>query len=289
MTEAASPSPAPSHAEQLAELRAAFEEEGIDVEVLETLEIEVQVLTTPPGLLGRLRAKVSALVTEQWSHVQCEFDESGEAIELISRQVRDDQELSPAQRDRVREQVLDLMRAVPAGLFAVVNAALPIPATGLLTPFILRKAGLLPSRWREAHMLHKLQTQADELRSAGKQASADRIDALRTSIEKGAGHREQAEQQAELLSHWDINRNGQWDEDELAAYQTELLRLRQHLVEDAAENDWYFKSDGLVFGPLRISEFLDRGLELKEELLVCFAGRSGWVDLHDLAANTSEN
>ncbi len=288
MTEAASPSQAPSHAEQLAELRASFEEEGIDVEVLETLEIEVQVLTTPPSLLGRLRAKVAALVTEQWSHVQCELDESDEAIELISRQVRDDQELSPAERDRVREQVLDVMRAVPAGLFAVVNTALPIPATGLLTPFILRKAGLLPSRWREAHMLHKLQTQADELRAGGKEASANRIDALRTSIENGASNREQAERQAELLSHWDVNRNGRWDDDEVAAYQAELLRLHQHLVEDAAENDWYFKSDGLVFGPLRMSEFLDRALELEEELLVCFAGKSGWVELHDLAGDARE-
>ena len=53
-----------------------------------------------------------------------------------------------------KSQLSNLFRLVPAGLIAAANAVLPIPGTSMLTPMLLKKAKLLPSRWREAHMLN---------------------------------------------------------------------------------------------------------------------------------------
>ena len=43
-----------------------------------------------------------------------------------------------------------------AGILAAANSTFPVPGTGLLTPWLLQRLGLMPSRWREAHLLLQL-------------------------------------------------------------------------------------------------------------------------------------
>ena len=111
----------------------------------------------------------------------------------------------------MRSQMLDLLKVVPAGLIAATNSVLPVPGTSMLTPWLLVKLGLMPSRWREAHVLSQLQQESKRLRDQGFVDAAADIDALRHSIEDEADRREVAEREASLLTHWDANQNGVWD------------------------------------------------------------------------------
>ena len=43
-----------------------------------------------------------------------------------------------------------------------------------------------------------------------------------------------------------------------------------------------------TWGPVRLSELLTEADELDEDFLVCYRGRSGWVDLQDLKSGQSQ-
>ena len=133
-----------------------LEARGVQVDALLALQQELDVIETPPSLLGRVTQRVRRVASTQWKHVIGELQESQEVFGLLTRRVQKQQELTPAERDAIRCQILDLLRVVPAGLIAFANTALPVPGTGLLTPWLLARLGLMPSRWREAHLLARL-------------------------------------------------------------------------------------------------------------------------------------
>ena len=112
---------------------------------------------------------------------------------------------------------LEALGVEVAGVLAAANMALPIPGAILLTPLLLSKMGLMPSRWRDAYVLEKLRKKAASLRSAGHGAQADELDALRAEVEAEAEQREEVAANTNLLTEWDANDNGAWDDDEKAA------------------------------------------------------------------------
>ena len=188
--------------------------------------------------------------------------------------------LSPAEREEVRAQLLDVVRIVPAGLVAFANYALPVPGTSVFTPWLLARMGLMPSRWREAHLLTQLQAEHDRLAAAGEQQAAQAVADLQHTLEEEAAVRERAALDQRLLRLWDQNSNGTWDPEERAAYAGAVAALHRH---DPALRRWYLSLEGHVFGPLRLSD-LDTEALLEAGALVCFDGRSGWVALRDLSA-----
>ncbi len=274
--------------ERLRAVTAQLEARGIEVGSLAALETEAQAIERPPGLLGSLKAKVAGTVLSQWKNVRGEVGETSEAFTLLARRVTRKEPLEPEEADKIKAQLLDFVKVVPAGVFAAANAALPIPGTSVFTPLLLNKMGLMPSRWKEAHLLHGLREEADRLRAAGHASQAAELDALRAEVEADADAREEAAHNAGLLTHWDANDNGVWDEDERVAYRKEVEKLRARLFDAGAKKRWFLRLGTEVWGPVRLSELVDEAGELDEELLVCFDGSSGWVDLQDLARGRSQ-
>ncbi|MCA9697647.1 MAG: hypothetical protein KC431_08990, partial [Myxococcales bacterium] len=272
-------------AELLDALANELEAEGVEVEELRDLTVQLAVIERPPGLLRRVTSRVTTRATEvarqQWGHLLGELQESREAMQLIRVRVRGERELSEEERAKVREQLLDLVRVFPAGLIAAANSALPVPGTSVLTPWLLVRLGLMPSRWREAHLLDQLRKQQEVLRRTGHADKADRIEEILEHLESEAEAREQVGRDSALLTHWDQNHNGVWDDDELAAYQAEVDRIRELVRVHAARKRWFFEYEGEVYGAARLTELEDLD-EATNSMLVCFDGRTGWVALEDV-------
>ena len=231
-----------------------LEARGVQVDALLALQQELDVIETPPSLLGRVTQRVRRVASTQWKHVIGELQESQEVFGLLTRRVQKQQELTPAERDAIRCQILDLLRVVPAGLIAFANTALPVPGTGLLTPWLLARLGLMPSRWREAHLLARLDAEAQRLRALGEDDAAARVEALEHALEEEADAREAAAHAAALLTHWDANGNGVWDDDERAAYDEALAEVRALASTRGHERRWFLSWNHQVFGPTRLTE-----------------------------------
>lgn len=257
-----------------------LEARGVQVDGLSGLQEELDVIEAPPSLFGRLTQGVRKMASRQWRHVLGELQESQEVLGLLTRRVRDNEPLTPEQTDAVRDQLLDLLRVVPAGLIAFANSALPVPGTGLLTPWLLARLGLMPSRWREAHLLARLDNEAQRLRALGQDDAAERVEALEHELEEEADAREAAAHAAALLTHWDANGNGTWDPDEQAGYDEAADRLRGLARERAHQRRWFLSWNHQVFGPTRLTDVA--GVQDSVSLLVCFDGHSGWVSLTDV-------
>lgn len=263
-----------------------LEAEGVEVEELRGLSQELAVIEKPPGLLKRMTQRAADVARQQWAHLVGELHESREAVALIATRVKGERELSDEERAKVREQLMDLVRVFPAGLIAAANSALPFPGTSVLTPWLLVRLGLMPSRWREAHLLDQLRRQQDLLRRSGHGVQADRIAEILAHLEHEAEERELIQRESALLTHWDQNQNGVWDEEECAAYLAEVEKIRGYVKLHAARKRWFFEHEGEVYGAARLSE-LDDIDEAAKSLLVCFDGKTGWVALEHVL-DTSE-
>jgi len=256
----------------------ALEAEGVEVEELRDLGEELAIIERPPGLLVRATQRARTLAVQHWKNFVGELEESREAMALVRAGVRGERELSEEEREQIREQLLDLVRLFPAGLIAALNTSLPIPGTSVFTPWLLVKLNLMPSRWREAHLLTALHHQRELLRHSGHAEQAERIGELLHQLEHDADERESIRRETRLLTHWDQNRNGLWDEDELAAYAREVDKVRELMRTHATRKRWFFDHEGEVFGAARLTE-LDNLDEAVKTLLVCFDGKTGWVAL----------
>ena len=274
--------------ERLKRVTAKLEELGIEVEDLRSLEDEVAVNERPPGFLGKLGRRVKATVRAQLDRLSGEVGETGEALSLLAQRLKKKEPLDAEETDKVKAQLIDLVKVVPAGVFAAVSIALPIPGSFLLMPVALNKLGLMPSRWRDAYALEKLRKKAVSLRAAGHDAEADELDALRAELEEEADQREEVAEQAELLTQWDANNNGVWDDEEKAAYRKELERLHGLLATHGVRKRWFLRLGPETWGPVRLNELLAEAQEMDEDLLVCYDGTSGWVGIQDLQTGQSQ-
>jgi hypothetical protein len=274
-------------ARELAAIADELEAAGFEVGQLRDLTEELAIIERPPGLFRRVTKRARDLAEKQWSHFVGELQESREAMTLLRE--RGERELSDEEREKIREQMMDLVRLFPAGLIAAVNTALPVPGTSVFTPWLLVKLGLMPSRWRESHLLDQLRKQKELLHRTGHAAQAERIGEILLHLETEAEQRELIQRETRLLTHWDQNRNGLWDEDELEAYGEEVDKVRELVVTHAARKRWFFEHEGEVYGAARLSELEDLD-EAAKSLLVCFDGKTGWVALEhvldDQAAET---
>ena len=240
---------------QLAELVDKLRARGVEVRGLERVAEELE---EQPW-----HARVRAFAATQWAHVRGEVDETEEAWALVRKAVEG--ELTPREEATLTAQLQDLARMVPAAALTVAIEAIPVPGTSVLTPVVLVKLGLLPSRWREARVVRKLREQAEELRALGEGAAAEEVDALVRQLTLERDARELLG--AELRLHWDTAGDG-WDREDVVAYDSALDRTR---AADPHARRFYVAYREEVFGPVRLSD-------LPEDLdaLVSFE-RTGFV------------
>lgn len=244
-----------------------MKEMGLETKHIRDIEVELKVLKEP------WLARVKASLFKHWRLLVGEYQETEDLANLINKGIRE--ELSKEERIVVQAQILDFLKVIPASFFAALNVVLPIPGTSFLTPLILQKAGLLPSRWQEAHMLSMLQKEERKLRSEGFFMIASSIEELRTCIEMESDARQK---HLSLLLHWDLNQNGQWDPEERRAYQEEVTKINTLAAKHCHKHSWYIMQSGFVFGPTSFSRLP------KEDpnLLVRFDTKTKWVALCDL-------
>lgn len=209
------------------------------------------------------QGRFKAFAQRQWDNVLGEVGETREAARLIQKAQAG--ELDEDEEATLKAQLADLARMVPAAALTLAIEAIPIPGTSVVTPYLLIKLGLLPSRWREAHVLGKLKEEAGRLRAEGLADEADEVEALRVTITLEVEARELLG--ASLRTHWDADGDG-WDEEDVSAYDETLDRARRR---DAHARRWYVEYRGEIFGPVRLAE-----LPEDLEALVCFE-RTGWV------------
>jgi len=260
-----------------------LEASGHDPGALRDLQMELNCLDKPPGFWSRLTGDVREAAARHWGFVLGELHESTEAAAILGRAITAPTEVSAEDRDKLQSQLLDLMRAIPAAIVAAANAALPIPCTSLATPWLLHRLGVMPSHWREAHLLDSLQSEVDRLQQEGLALQARALEEIRADIEEEAIARDRVEHDARLLTHWDANQDGRWDEAERTAYRAAVEKLSALACRSASRRSWYLLHEGGVFGPVRLSNFLHD--EQSSDLLVCWEGQSGWVALSDLPLN----
>ena len=265
----------------LSEIAHSLMEKGLNEEasLFHGLSVQVQESRRPPGLFSKMKASLAEKAQEQWQHVVGELSESRDTWRLIKTRMKG-QRLSSEEVSKIKAQLLDIFRVLPAGSLAVANAALPIPGTGLFTPWILAKMGLLPSRWREAHTLKTLEKEYQHLRTLGADKEALAVREIMDLLEEEALHREEVANECALLAHWDANENGQWDEDEKKAYALAVERLIKKRDKHQHQKRWYLQYRFQIFGPVFLTEIKDR--EPQWPLLVSFDGKGEWVDANDL-------
>ena len=255
--------------EKLLKLLKKLEENGVDTNEILHLEAAIQTTKKP------MHKRAIEILKANWKRVKGEISESKRLTMLLKKsQVEGSSSLTTDEKKFVQEQLIDFFRIFPASLIAGVNAVLPIPGTGLLTPLILKKLGLLPSRWREANMLQTLQNTHLKLRSSGDTETLKLMEELQQDLDNEVEQRKVCD----LLVVWDANRNGIWDENEKITYQNELIRTLPYVQTFAKERSWFILHDGLVFGP---SEFGNIPKDIPS-ILVRFKDQTKWVDLRDL-------
>ena len=244
-----------------------LQEQGIDIGQLNHIQAELQQSHQP------WYSKLKNKITTQWSHISGEVLESKRLSILLLRR----EQLTESEKEEVRAQLTDLFRMVPAGLIAAANAALPIPGTSMLTPLLLQKAGLLPSRWREAHMLETLQSEHARLKAIGEVKSAEALQVLSAEICEEADQRKTV---CDLLSVWDENQNGIWDLEEIEDYNREVTRVHQHIQASRQHRQWYILQSGFVFGPTALPDHFE-----EPSAMISFGGKTRWVRLKDAQTN----
>ncbi|MBO85296.1 MAG: hypothetical protein CL927_08050 [Deltaproteobacteria bacterium] len=261
---------------------------GVDSSRLRALRGELTILEEPPGFFARMQRTVASAVRQNWGHVLGELQETASLVSTLRKSLADGRAtLTEAERADLRSQLADLLRMAPAAGVFLVLELFPIPGTGLLTPWLLLRMGLLPSRWREAHVVHALQKEAAALRTAHHDTEAAAVEKLVEAVEAGCRLREAAAHEATLLTHWDFNGDGEWNPNERAAYDAALEQVFQASQARAAERIWVLGHASYVFGPFRLSELLE--FETDVDLLVCTGTGQPWVDLRHLMARIKES
>jgi hypothetical protein len=255
--------------ERLSLLLQKLKKNGVDTHEIAHLEAAIQTTKKP------LHKRALDVLKINWSRVKGEISESKRLTQLLKKsRIEGSSSLTEKEKHFVREQLIDFFRIFPASLIAGINAILPIPGTGLFTPHLLKKLGLLPSRWREANMLKTLQEAHLTLLKKGDSESLRLLEDLQDDLNQEAQQRSVCD----LLAVWDRNQNGVWDEEEEAAYQEEIKRTLSIMKTSAKERSWFILHQGLVFGPSAL-ENIPNDLE---SVLVRYEEKTQWVRYQDL-------
>ena len=191
---------------------------------------ELNALVRPPGLVSELTENLKDKARRQWELVVGEVQETAELVELINRRVINGEKLTAQERKQAQEQILDIMKMVPAGMIATASALSPLPMTLAFTPVVLKKLGLLPSRWREAHVLETLKEQSARLQELGEAEHAEKIQHLAAEVKAQADAREVTGSTAKLLSYWNTNSQGPNDSNSLESIGDGSLESTENML-----------------------------------------------------------
>ena len=260
--------------EELGELEAHLRGEGF-ADAADEIE-DLRENATPKGLFGRVGGNLRGVANRQWELFVRELGESGVLFKLLSRRVKGEiKRFSPEEETLVRSQLADLFRAIPATAMALA----PVPGAALITPFVLKRLGLLPSVWRQAHLIDRLEKTARSLEEDGKVEEAVRVRETARRLEEAERDRE--DRIGTLLRHprlrelYDFNRDGVLDDEEWEAIKADRLQLVRMIREQAQQEAWFVSVGGDVQGPFTLTALMRE--PLPGSSLVYSSGGERWL------------
>jgi hypothetical protein len=236
--------------------------------------------------LGEWTHKLREAAAHQWTLFSREVGESRELVSLLRRRLTGEiRHFSPEEEALIRRQVADLFRTVPATALALA----PVPGIAVITPFVLRRLNLLPSAWREAGLIARLQQSAERLGREGHTSVSARLLKVIASLEERQRHQSDRvrtlREHPEIRELYDLNADGILDDQEWALFEADQKRLAALIASDTGEAVWFVTTDGHVGEPLHLKDILS--LPLPEHALVRPSGLERWLPLpllYDAAA-----
>jgi len=245
--------------EELDELEAHLRKEG-HAEAADQIE-DLRESAAPAGLWGRVGGNLRSVASRQWELFLRELGQSRTLLSLLTRRVKGEiKHFSTEEESLVRAQLADVFRAIPATAMALA----PVPGAALITPFVLRRLGLLPSVWRHAHLLDRLERTARSLDEGGLAEEATRVRTTARRLEETERDRE--DRIRTLLRHpqlrvlYDFDRDGVLGDEEWQAIKADRERLLELVRNHATSGGWYSSAGGEVQGPFTLADLLQEPL-----------------------------
>ena len=270
--------------EQIERIINELEKEGRleEAKSLRNTQLNLELIEEPQGFFSNAVKAVKDALKVNIDQFFYEVDDTKEAFKKISQSLSNEEEISEQDREFIREQLIDLFKVVPASVIAIGNTAIPIPGAALLTPMILKKLNLLPSRWVEHSILENLKAQKDHLKNINQLEAAETVSELIEELNLKANLSERISDKCKLLSYWDEDNDNEWSEEELLKYNAELKRIKEIASTEAKTRTWYCQIHENLFGPCSIDLFFEDGAEIPLDMLVSYKGETGWISMLDL-------
>jgi len=266
--------------DELGALEGALRDSGAHTAALEVERLKEETTVDPArsGRISDVAHSLRAMAARQWKNFVQEVGESRDVLDLLRRRLSGDiKSFSPAERDMVRAQIADVFRVVPATALALA----PVPGIAVVTPFLLKKLNLLPSAWREAGVISRLDETARKLEAGGETEEAARVRETIASLRHRSADREERvrllRQNPDIRVLYDFNMDGEIDDAEWATIKADRAALQAAARDDPAARRWYFSATGRAEGPVTLGELRD--LPLPEHAVVTTAGLDRWVPL----------
>jgi hypothetical protein len=265
---------------ELAQVEESLREKGLSDEAseLESVRREAPLRRGLVRRLGALAEGAREIGRRQLELLGKEMADSRELVSLLGARVSGKiKQFSEEEDALVRGQLWDLFRSVPAT--AIVLA--PVPGIALLSPFVLQKLNLLPSAWREAHVIDRLERTIEQLEEQGETEEAERLRATVAQLEER--HRDRADRMRTLREHpllreiYDFDKDGTIDDEEWASIKEDRDTIRRAVVEGEKASRWFVSTGGEVEGPVDLVTLLEA--PLPEHALVRIVELPRWVPL----------
>jgi len=266
---------------ELAQVEEALREKGLSDEAseLESVRREAPLRRGLVERLGALAEGAREIGRRQLELLAQEMADSRELVSLLSARASGKiKQFSAEEEALVRGQLWDLFRSVPAT--AIVLA--PVPGIALLSPFVLKKLNLLPSAWREAHVIDRLERTIAQLEEQGETEEAERLRATVAQLEER--NRDRSDRMRTLRQHpllreiYDVDQSGSIDDEEWASIKQDRDAMRKAVAEGEKAQLWFVSTGGDVEGPVDLTTLLNA--PLPDHTLVRIVELPRWVPIN---------
>lgn len=188
--------------------------------------------------------RLKAVLSRHAQNARNEAAETNHLFLVATALLVDRTSISDEDADKAREQLVDVLRTVPATAIIAGTFLIPIPgAQPILAPILMERLGLLPSSWTEGNLENELR---DLISMAKDQQLADLRHALEVTLE---AVRERSGLHKELLRfvaqhpEWNIffdeNMDLRVSPEELASLQARVMETARLALHDPTEPQFH--------------------------------------------------
>ena len=233
-------------------LAARFRENGLPDAALRLEEVAqaLEEQWEAQSWLERNADRVRAMFTRHVENASLEIDETTQLLQVARRLLVERKAVSKDEKDQARQQLVDLLKFVPASAIFAGTMLIPLPgAQPILLPLLMERLGLLPSAWGES----RLEANLRDLASIAEHEKLPDVAAALLELRQGA--QEHGTRVSELNQY--IRDNPDWsvffDEDfdnhissqELGRLQQRIRETAREAARDSESEEWsvYFRGD----------------------------------------------